>query len=61
MIPAESGTEVLDIDETFEARLNGQGKPILVTTTDRQRAFIGLTSPKVIRVPLCAILLKRGR
>ena len=33
--------------EIFEERLNGQVKPIVVTTADSQRAFIGLTSPDV--------------
>ena len=35
------------IAETFEERLNEQVKSIVVTTTDRQHAFIGLTSPEV--------------
>lgn len=41
------GADVHQIAETFEERLSGQVKPILVTTTDRQRAFIGFTSPEV--------------
>ena len=35
------------ITEAFETRMNQQVKPILVTTTDQNRAFIGLTNPNV--------------
>ena len=33
--------------DIFEERLNGKVKPTVVTTTDWQHAFIGLTSPNV--------------
>ena len=46
--------------EAFEERLNGQVKSIVVTTTDWQRAFIGLTSPDVSKREPLRFLAERG-
>ncbi|MDE0297350.1 MAG: Cof-type HAD-IIB family hydrolase [Candidatus Poribacteria bacterium] len=40
-------TDLHKLAANFEERLNRQVKPIVVTTTDWQHAFIGLTSPDV--------------
>lgn len=47
--------------ENFEERLNGQVKSIVVTTTDLQRAFIGLTSPDVSKREPLRYLAEQGK
>lgn len=46
--------------EVFEERLNGEVKSIVVTTTDWQRAFIGLTSPDVSKREPLRFLAENG-
>lgn len=46
--------------EAFEERLNGKVKSIVVTTTDWQRAFIGLTSPDVSKREPLRFLAEKG-
>ena len=44
VVPAD---EVHEITKVFQARLNGQVKPILVTMRNRERAFVGLSNAQV--------------
>ena len=46
--------------EAFEERLDGEVKSIVVTTTDWQRAFIGLTSPDVSKREPLRFLAEKG-
>ncbi len=47
--------------EIFEEQLNGRVKSIVVTTTDWQRAFIGLTSPDVSKREPLRFLAEEGK
>ena len=40
-------TDLHRLADTFEEKLNGKAKPIVVTTADWRRAFIGLANPEV--------------